>query len=335
MDHPPDDRARLLDLLRSSGWNSTSFQTLGPAFRYFFATDDSCVAYVDTGSAWVAAGAPIAPPARLGVVAHAFVHAARLAKRRAIFFGVETRFTKATPYPSLAIGEQPVWTPASVEALLKSASSLREQLRRARAKGVTVRRIEVAELRDRAPEIDAFVARFRESKRMAPMGFLVGIHPHTFADERRTFLAEQDGRLVGLLSAIPVYARRGVFFEHLLRTASSPNGTTESLFVHALRDAAARGLAYATLGLSPLAGPVAPWLAAIRDASTPLYDFQGLHAFKAKLRPDRWEPIYLAAPAGVSLVRAIVEALRAFSEGPLVRFGARTLVHRLKDHRPT
>ena len=61
------DRARVLELLRKHGWNATSFQILEPGFSYFFA-DDAVVGYVDTGSAWVAAGAPIAPPARVAEV---------------------------------------------------------------------------------------------------------------------------------------------------------------------------------------------------------------------------------------------------------------------------
>ena len=49
---------RVLDLLRQHGWNATSFQVLEPGFEYWFDAD-ACVAYVDTGRAWVAAGAPI------------------------------------------------------------------------------------------------------------------------------------------------------------------------------------------------------------------------------------------------------------------------------------
>ena len=70
------ERERVLELLRRHGWNATSFQTLESDFRYWFHGDDACVAYVDTGAAWVAAGAPIAAPERLADVAGAFVEAA-------------------------------------------------------------------------------------------------------------------------------------------------------------------------------------------------------------------------------------------------------------------
>jgi len=57
-------RVRVLRLLKRHGWNATSFQILEPGFRYWFYGDDTCVGYVDTGRAWVAAGSPVAPPER-------------------------------------------------------------------------------------------------------------------------------------------------------------------------------------------------------------------------------------------------------------------------------
>ena len=56
-----DPRVRALALLKRHGYNATSFQTLERGFRYWFDGDEACVAYADTGSAWVVAGAPIAP----------------------------------------------------------------------------------------------------------------------------------------------------------------------------------------------------------------------------------------------------------------------------------
>ena len=53
-------RQRVLSLLRAFGWNATSFQLLEPGLRYWF-HEHGCVAYVDTGRAWVAGGAPVAP----------------------------------------------------------------------------------------------------------------------------------------------------------------------------------------------------------------------------------------------------------------------------------
>jgi phosphatidylglycerol lysyltransferase len=80
-----------------------------------------------------------------------------------------------------------------------------------------------------------------------------------------------------------------------------------------------------TLGLAPLAGRVPPPLRLARRAGRRLYDFEGLRAFKAKLRPVRWDPVYLSFPPGSGPVRSIVDVLAAFARGGLWRFGLRTL----------
>jgi phosphatidylglycerol lysyltransferase len=325
------DRARVLELLQGHAWNATSFQVLEEGFRYSFdAAARGCVAYVETSGGWVVAGAPIASAEELGAVALRFVAKAAAARRRVAFFAVEERFLRATGLESIRIGEQPSWDPVQWDATVRSAKSLREQLRRARAKGVTVRRVRGEEIADATSPtrraIEALIARWLGSRGMAPMGFLVGVQPFGFERERRYFVAEQSGRIVAFLAAVPIYARGGWLLEDLLRDPAAPNGTAELVVDAAMRTLAEEGSRYATLGLAPLAG-ASGWLLLIREWSRALYDFEGVRAFKAKLRPHAWEPIYLAYPGGSSANAALFDALAAFARGSFARFGAETLLH--------
>lgn len=327
------ERERVLALLKRHGWNATSFQVLDEDFRYWFdSTLDACVAYADTGRAWVVAGSPIAPEERLREVSARFEAAAREAGRRVCFFATEARFSEVVPVETLTVGEQPVWEPARWDASVRASRGLREQFRRARAKGVRVRAVAPGELA--SPEhptrqgLDALMARWRESRRMAPMGFLVQLSPYVFVEERRAFVAERGGEVVGFLSAAPVYAREGWLLKDWLRDPGAPNGTTELLVDAAMRAAAAEGRRYVTLGLAPLAGDVGPWLRMARTLGTPLYDFEGLRAFKARFRPHAWHPVHLAWPAGGSGVGPLYDTLTAFARGSLVRFGLASLRRR-------
>lgn len=330
---PPDRTAprrhdRVLDLLRLHGWNATSFQVLEPGLRHFFAGQDACVAYVDTGEALVAAGAPIAPDHRIAEVAARFADFARRAGRRVRFFAVVDRFLARTDLAATPIGEQPAWDPGAWGEVLARSRSLREQLRRARARGVSVRRLapgEIAAGPTRAA-VEALVRRWLATRRMAPMGFLVEVHLFSFLAERRLFVAERAGRVVALLAAVPIYARDGFLFEDLIRDPAAPNGTSELLIDCAMREAACEGSSYVTLGLAPLAG-VSGWLAGVKRVSRRLYDFEGLAAFKARLRPQAWEPVYLAHPRRERGVRAVADSLTAFARGSLLRFGLQTIVH--------
>ncbi len=319
----------MLALLRAHGWHTTSFQVLEPGFRYWFEGEHACVAYVDTGRAWVAAGAPIAARGRLREVAEAFRARAVAAGRRVAFFGTESAFLREVPWRALRIGDQPVWAPEDWELTLGRSRSLREQLRRARAKGVTVRRLDPAELGPGDPmraRVDLLIRRWLHTRPMAPMGFLVQVHPYTFPDERTCFAALLGERLVGFLGVIPIYARDGWFFEDFLGDPGAPNGTVELLVDAGMRAAAANGIAYVTLGLVPLSGEVGTRLAAVRRWAAPLYDFDGLHAFKAKFRPRAWDPIHLSYPPGASAWLAMIDTLTAFSRGGLLAFGVRTLL---------
>ncbi len=245
MHAPP--AARTLALLRRHGWNATSFQVLGPGYRYWFDGDEACVAYWDTGRAWVAAGAPIAPTHAVPEAARRFVAAAQAARRRACFFATESRFAAhpaldgaaGGPLASLRIGEQPVWDPAAWTRTVHAAAGLRAQLGRARAKGVTVRALAPAELAAPGAAARAAVERliggWLATRRLPPMAFLLQVTAFDHLDERRCFVAEREGRVVGFLSAAPVYARGGWLIQDLLRASGAPNGTNELFRLRALR----------------------------------------------------------------------------------------------------
>ena len=244
-------------------------------------------------------------------------------------FATELRFRDGVAWSAMRVGDQPSWAPADWTGVLRDSRSLREQLRRARAKGVKVRSLDPGELAPGKPiraELDGLIAQWLASRQIAPMGFLVHVDPFGFAAERRYFVAQRDGKLVGFLSAIPIYARPGWFFEDFLRDPSAPNGTVELLIDAGMRAAAAENIPYVTLGLVPLSGEISPWLRAARRWGKALYDFDGLRAFKAKLKPRAWDPIYLSYPSGRSGFVAMFDTLSAFSRGGLLRFGVETLL---------
>ena len=283
---------------------------------------DAVVAFNDTGKAWIAAGAPVSEVARIPRVARTFVDRAREQGRRACFFATES--CEIEGFARLLLGEQPVWEPAAWPGMLATHRRLREQIRRPRAKGVIVRRVKVDAL---GPETrlrcqaESLAREWLGSRRMVPMGFLVALEPFHLPGEHRYFVAERRGQMVAFLSAVPVYARRGWLIEDVLRSRHAPNGTTEALIDTMMRDVA--DSEFVTLGLAPLSGPIAPWLRAARFVSSPLFDFDGLRRFRQRLRPSRWESVWLLYPRSEWAVGPVVESLRAFAGGSLLRFALR------------
>jgi hypothetical protein len=140
----------------------------------------------------------------------------------------------------------------------------------------------------------------------------------------RYFVAERRGVVTGFLSAVPTGGRRAWLVEDVARSADAPNGTTESLIVGLMRDVL--DSEYVTLGLTPLAGDVAWPLRVARWISRPLFDFEGLRAFRGRLHPQAWKPVWLLYPRGQSPLRPLLDSLRAFARGSLLGFAMRSFV---------
>ncbi len=320
-----DRRARVLRSLRRYGWNPTSFQILDHSYRLWF-SGEAVVAYVDTGRALVVAGPPVCPPASLAAVTRRFVAAAARRRRAVAFFGVHERFLTTTALPATPIGEVGSWEPRAWPDVLARVPSLREQLRRARAK-----RLRVAPAGKRLgpllPVLRDLRARWLATHPMAPMSFLATPAALTAdpAEGRTILVAWHDLRPVGYVCLTPIFARRGVLVQEWVRDPDAPNGTTELLLDAAFHSAARDGLDYVTLGLSPLAGRISPWLRAARVLGRPWFDFDGLSSFKAKFRPQRRETVALAG-VGASRASLLFESLRVFAGGSMTRFGVATLL---------
>ncbi len=318
-------RAELLLALQRHGVDSLSFTASESSMLHWVdVATEAHVAYVDTGSAWVAVGAPLTSRAYRGKAARNFIHAAHAASRDACFFGTETLASR--DLASFLIGMQPVIRPR--EWLAAQSRHFREQLRRAKAKGVHVRRVDSRDLREGSPlrsELERCAAEWLDVRHMEPMGFVVALELFHHPEEHRYFVAELDGVVVEFLSAVPIFGRHGWLVEDVIRTSTAPNGTSE-LLLDALVGDVVESSDMVTLGVSPLTSQVAWPLRVARIIMRPLFDFEGLYAFRRRLHPTLWEPVYLTYPRAESPWPHLLEALRAFARGSLLRFGTRSIL---------
>ncbi|MBX5484957.1 MAG: DUF2156 domain-containing protein [Myxococcaceae bacterium] len=328
--HNPDERLRLL--IRHHGVETVSFQALERGVQVWHGPNGA-VGYVDTGAAWVSAGAPFAPPKLRSLVARNFFKAARQEGRRVCFCAVESAFDPEGRFNAVQIGAQAYWDPRAWAATLAltTSRSLREQLRRARAKKVVVRRVgphELVEGTHLRAAVDRLLERWLASQGMPALRFLLDVQLFHAAEDRRIYAAQIGDALVGLLNAVPVYGRDGWFFEDILRDPLAPNGTTELLIDAAMRHAAEEGNAHVTMGLVPLAGNVPWWMKSVRLLGNRPYDFDGLRRFREKLKPQGWEPVFVRYPDGQTALSAIWDTLTAVTGGCPFAWAIRARSHR-------
>jgi phosphatidylglycerol lysyltransferase len=333
-------------LVLRHGWNAVAYQILNPGIQHWFSRDGQAVAgYVSFGGVRVVAGAPVCAAERLDAAAAELESDAKARGERVLYFGAGARLERAYAdrgdHSLVRLGAQPVWDPAGWTEIVRRKASLRAQLNRARNKGVRIDDWPPA----RAHDSDVLRRVLREwlaTRGLPPLAFLVQPDILDNMEDRRVFVAERQGRVVGFLIGTPVPARRGWLVEEWPRTRNAPNGTTHSLVDVAMRAFAADGSAYVTLGLAPLAehggggasdqpARLRLMLRWVRAHGRRFYNFAGLEAFKASMEPMEWEPIYAIAPGGRFTPRMLRAVAGAFSAGNPERLVMRAIVSAARE----
>ncbi len=321
------EKARQLVLRH--GWNSTSYQIINPGIqRWFDESNDAVVGFVPGGGVRVVAGAPICPRDNFRAVLGAFERMAADAGDRVCYFAAESRLESiydGNPnYSKMLLGGQPVWDPRDWADTIKRHKSLRAQLNRARNKKVQVEEWPHERASD-DPDLIRCLGQWLGAKGLPPLHFMV--EPWTLSRlfDRRIFVARCEEVVVGFLILSPVRQRNGWLFEQFIHRPGSPNGTVELMIDTAMRSLAGGGYEYATLGLAPLSARAGfeqcqhpLWLrlllAWMRLHGRRFYNFEGLDAFKAKLQPNRWEPVFAISNERRLSVRTVYAIAAAFSE---------------------
>jgi phosphatidylglycerol lysyltransferase len=336
-------------LVLKHGWNSTSYQIINPGIRRWFAeTNDAVVGFVTCVGVRVVAGAPICAAERLGEVIAEFENDAAQKNERVCYFGaeiiLESRFLNSQKYSKVLLGAQPVWQPKSWANIVATHKSLRAQLNRARNKGVIITEWSTEKAHNNAALLDC-LHQWLAAKGLPPLHFMVETDTLGRLFDRRIFVAERNGEPIGFVLLSPVKRRNGWLFEQYVYKPGAPNGTVESMIDAAMRALAGDGCDYATLGLAPLSAraQIEPFrnpfwlrilLAWMRVHARRFYNFDGLDAFKAKLKPERWEPVFAISKEPRLSPKTIYAIAAAFSENAPIRLVlgglVRTLLTELK-----
>lgn len=329
------EKARLLVL--RWGWNATAYQILNPGVRLWFSRDgEAVVGYVLASRVRVVAGAPICPEPRLPQVVREFEAYARLQGERVCYFGAAQRLEELLRtdrnYSHVVLGAQPVWDPRCWAEMVSGHASLRSQIRRASKKGVSVAEWSREQARSDV-RLHQCARAWIEGRGLPPLHFLV--EPRVLDDlgQRRLWVAlsrlDGEERVVAYLVASPVPARGGWLLEQFVRAPEAPNGSVEALIDAAMRSLGSEGVVFVTMGLAPLcrAGGAHEheprWLqlvlALTRAHTRRFYNFDGLEAFKSKLRPQAWEPIWAVSREKSFSPRTLWAIMGAFGRQPPAR----------------
>ena len=322
------------ELVLRYGWNATAYQIINPGIELWFSSIcEAVVGFVRARNTLVVAGAPVCAPERLADVATEFERAAWRDGKRVCYFGAEARmeslYRGAATHSMVLLVAQPTWRPPNWLKIVSRRASLRAQFNRARNKSVSVGEWPSSQAAGR-PALQSCLQEWLATRGLPPMHFLVEPQTLERLADRRVFVAELKGQVVGFLVASPVPRRNGWLIEQIIRGRRAPNGTAELMIDAAVRAIAEEESEYVTLGLSPLSRRAAlsqeenplwlRWLLSwARAHGRRFYNFDGLDAFKTKFQPDRWEPVFAILNAPHFSPVALYAIAEAFTKGSPIR----------------
>lgn len=326
-----NDVKRAGRLVYRHGRAATCWQILNPSLSLWFsAAGDGVVGYASYRRVRVVAGEPVCVPERLAAVCREFMQDTAASGQHVCYLAAEAPLARqldTIEHTVVPIGAQPVWHPAALTKVFRTAAALRYQLNRARNKGLAVSEWPV-EQSDHAG-LQHCLADWLKGKPLPALGFMTDPYLLQRMEGRRLWVAEQHGVSVGYAVLSPVPARNGWLVEQIVRGRGALNGTAESLVAAAAHTVSVEGSVFLTLGAAPLSrrGPRLTtchplWLRAItgwmRAHGTRFYNFRGLEHFKAKFKPQDWEPVFAVASEHRIRPTTLYAVLGAFtSRSPL------------------
>jgi hypothetical protein len=347
-----NDADQLLSDLGTFGDRTSSFLSAYGHFRDHRLTRGR-IRYVDVPGAVVAAGEPLCPIADRADAFFAFAAQARTQRKRAVITPIGAALAdavRARGARTMCIGAEPVLELAEWLGELGGPDPL-ERLPVARAlarRGGKVVAWDAHALTDEQRAVIASLTAQWKSARAGPLvGFLNAVDPLQHVEQKALFVI-YDGKLEGpaaVLAAVPVWSSSSSstsspstaggadawFFADYMRHPDARAGVVELLFVEAARALRARGAREVRLGLCPLGrlelggkpdgileAMLRPLLSRQRDRTTYPFSYAQVAAFKEKLGPTRFDPMFIATDGARGPWLAQALAWAHFPDGPLL-----------------
>jgi phosphatidylglycerol lysyltransferase len=286
---------------------------------------DAFLMYGVQGRTWVALGDPVGPPARVPELIRTFLALCDDYGGTPVFYEVGTKYLHH--YADFGLTFVKVGEEARVDLEQFTldgprGARFRQLVRRLERDGGSFRVLPSDEVRGRIDELRAVSDDWLQARSVAEKGFSLGYFEPDYVARFPTAVVECGRRIQAFATLWPGLMREEVSTDLMRHHRDAPRSVMEALFTHLMIWGREQGYRWFVLGMAPMSGfersPVAPlWSRAGRllyEHGTPLYNFQGLRAFKSKFDPV-WESRYLVYPGGLALFRVAADVSALVSGG--------------------
>jgi len=286
---------------------------------------EAFIMYGVQGRTWVALGDPVGPPERVPELIRQFIARCDDYGGTPVFYEVSTKYL--SHYADFGLTFVKVGEEARVdlrEFTLDGprGARYRQLVRRLEKDGGVFRVMPSDEVSRRMDELREVSDDWLRTRSVGEKGFSLGCFDPHYVERFPAAIVECGRRIRAFATLWPGMLGQEVSADLMRHHHDAPRSVMEALFAHLMIWGRAQGYRWFVIGMAPMSGfeqsAVAPlWARAGRllyEHGTPLYNFQGLRAFKSKFDPV-WESRYLVYPGGLALLRIAADVSALVSGG--------------------
>lgn len=287
---------------------------------------DAFIMFSKTPRYWVALGDPVGNEPSFAALLRQFSAIAKKKGAKIVFY--QARDAMRPLYNSrrltlLKIGEEAKVYLPDFKMSGRKRADLRNSRNRFQKTGYRFEILEGADVRENLPRLKEISEQWLNNKSRHEKGFSLGAFDERYIFHSRIAVARnEDGKIMAFANYWETEGKEEIAID-LMRYDTACNGPImDYLFTEFMLWAQGQGVKWFSLGMAPLSrleySPRAPFWHKVGTAifilGEEFYNFEGLYEYKEKFDP-RWEPRYIAIPAGSSGTLIMMTVARLISGG--------------------
>lgn len=205
----------------------------------------------------------------------------------------------------------------------RERADLRQAWNRGKRGGLSFRVVAPEDVAALMPALAVVSQQWLDDKAGDEKGFSLGSFDPAYLQRFPVAVVEAEGRIVAFANLWQAPAGQELSVDLMRHVDDAPKGTMDFLFIELFLWGREHGFQRFSLGMAPLSGLAQHRLAGrwnrfanvVARHGERFYGFSGLRRFKSKFAPQ-WRSRYLAAPGGMHLPAALLDATRLISMAP-------------------
>lgn len=317
MPSDPVDPAMLKHILATAefGYSDGALALLGDKQFLMSPSGQSFIMYGVRGRHWIAMSEPVGKRDEIAPLLWTFREQADLYGADPVFYSVRKEFLPLALDLGLTaqkIGETALVPLAGFSLEGPARSGLRASHKRALRDGLSFDIIPQGAGDDVLPTLHAISDEWLAIHGGAEKSFSLGRFEPDYVRNFPIAVARLEGSIVAFANMMSTADGREMAIDLMRYSNAAPKGVMDFLFIELMLWGKEKGVQAFDLGMAPLSGLEDHRLATLTsklgafvyEHANKIYGFEGLRNYKKKFDPA-WEPLYLVAPAGLSLPIAL------------------------------